>query len=77
MLRYMSKAGDELEILTVDAQTPEKDLPSERFGYPISYTRGFTFPLYNHISLTLDLPELRGAKILEKMKPDIIHVATP
>ena len=77
MLRYMSKAGDDFEILTVDSNTPEKDLPTERFGYPISHTQGFTFPLYNHISLTLDLPELRGAKILEKMKPDIIHVSSP
>ena len=77
MLRYMSKAGDDFQILTVDSQTPEKDLPNEKFGYSISHTQGFTFPLYNHISLTLDLPELRGAKILEKMKPDLIHVSSP
>ena len=77
MLRYMSKAGDDVEILTVDANTPEKDLPKEKHGYRIQHTQGFTFPLYNHISLTLDLPELKGASILEKMKPDIIHVSTP
>jgi len=77
MLRYMSKAKDDIEILTVDAHTPEKELPKEKFGYNISHTQGFTFPLYNHISLTLDLPELKGAKILEKMKPDIIHVSSP
>ena len=77
MLRYMSKAKDDIEILTVDAHTPEKELPKEKFGYTISHTQGFTFPLYNHISLTLDLPELKGAKILEKMKPDIIHVSSP
>ena len=64
MLRYMKKAGDQFEILTVDSQTDEKDLPKEKFGYPISHTLGFTFPLYNQISLTLDLPELKGARIL-------------
>lgn len=77
MLRYLSKAGDKVDILTVDAQTPEEELPKEKFGYKIDHTQGFTFPLYNHISLTLDLPELKGARILEKMRPDIIHVSSP
>ncbi len=77
MLRYMSKAGDNFEILTVDSQTPVKELPTEKFGYNIQHTQGFTFPLYNQISLTLDLPELKGARLLEKMKPDIIHVSSP
>jgi len=27
MLRYLSKAGDEVDILTVDTKTPKKDLP--------------------------------------------------
>jgi sulfoquinovosyltransferase len=77
MLRYMAKAGDKFEILTVDSQTDEKDLPTSKFGYNIAHTQGFTFPLYNHISLTLDLPELKGASILEKFKPDLIHVSSP
>jgi len=73
----MRKAGDDIEILTVDSQTKEEDLPKEKFGYNIQHTQGFTFPLYNRISLTLDLPELKGAQILEKMKPDLIHVSAP
>mmetsp|Transcript_7849 Transcript_7849/g.8990 ORF Transcript_7849/g.8990 Transcript_7849/m.8990 type:complete len:503 (+) Transcript_7849:308-1816(+) len=77
MLRYMSQANDKVEILTVDSLTKPEELPMERFGYKIEHTQGFTFPLYNHISLTLDLPELKGATILEKMKPDIIHVSSP
>ena len=77
MLRYMSQANDKVEILTVDSLTKPEELPTERFGYKIEHTQGFTFPLYNHISLTLDLPELKGATILEKMKPDIIHVSSP
>jgi sulfoquinovosyltransferase len=77
MLKFLKKAGDEVEILTVDSKTPAKDLPSEAFGYPISHTQGFTFPLYNHISLTIDLPEMKGARIMEKFKPDLIHVTSP
>eukprot|EP00980_Cylindrotheca_fusiformis_P017388 scaffold5395_cov126-Cylindrotheca_fusiformis.AAC.8 len=77
MLKFMQKAGDEVEIVTVDSKTPAEDLPSESFGYRISHTQGFTFPLYNHISLTLDLPEMKGARIMEKFKPDLIHVTSP
>jgi hypothetical protein len=77
MLKFMQKAGDEVEIVTVDSKTPAKDLPSEAFGYRISHTQGFTFPLYNHISLTVDLPEMKGARIMEKFKPDLIHVTSP
>jgi len=77
MLKFMSKAGDEVDILTVDSKTPASELPNEAFGYRIQHTLGFTFPLYNQISLTLDLPEMKGAQILEKFKPDLIHVTSP
>jgi len=77
MLKYLSKAGDKVEILTVDTNTPESELPKEKFGYKIEHTQGFTFPLYNHISLTMDLPEMKGAKIIEKLKPDLIHCSSP
>lgn len=77
MLRYMSKAGDDVEILTVDTKTPKEDLPAESFGYPIEHTQGFVFPLYDHISLTFDLPEMKGAKMMERRRPDIIHVTSP
>jgi sulfoquinovosyltransferase len=77
MLRYLSKANDHVDILTVDTKTPEEDLPKEKFGYKIEHTQGFTFPLYDHISLTFDLPEMRGANIIEKLKPDLIHASSP
>lgn len=77
MLKFLAKAGDEVDILTVDSKTPAKDLPKKAFGYPIRHTQGFTFPLYNQISLTLDLPEMKGAQIVENMKPDLIHVTSP
>ena len=77
MLKFLRKAGDEVEILTVDSKTPADELPSEAFGYPISHTQGFTFPLYNHISLTVDLPEMKGSTMLQRLKPDLIHVTSP
>lgn len=77
MLKFLAKAGDEVDILTTDAMTPAKDLPKEHYGYPIRHTQGFTFPLYNQISLTVDLPEMKGARIMETFKPDLIHVTSP
>ena len=77
MLKFLSKAGDDVEILTVDSKSPARELPKESFGYKIYHTLGFTFPLYNQISLTLDLPEMKGAQILDRLKPDLIHVTSP
>ena len=77
MLRFLNKAGDKVDILTVDSKTPAEDLPKSIFGFPIRHTLGFTFPLYNQISLTLDLPEMKGAQRMEKFKPDLIHVTSP
>ena len=77
MLKFLAKAGDEVDILTVDSKTPAEKLPKEAFGYRIRHTQGFTFPLYNQISLTLDLPDMKGAQIMEKFKPDLIHVTSP
>lgn len=77
MLKFLKKAGDDVDILTVDSKTPAHDLPKEYQGYSVSHTQGFTFPLYNHISLTIDLPEMKGAQMIERSKPDIIHVTSP
>jgi len=73
----MQKAGDEVDILTVDSKTPANELPKKAFGFRIRHTQGFTFPLYNQISLTLDLPDMKGAQMIEKFKPDLIHVTSP
>lgn len=77
MLRYLKKAGDEVEVITTDGHSDPKELPSERFGYRIHHTLGFVFPLYKQITLTFDLPDLKGAKVLERFKPDLIHVTSP
>jgi hypothetical protein len=81
LLRYLAKAGDNVEIITTECEARMKakdiELPSEIHGYPIHHTQGFIFPLYNHIALSLDLPEMLGAKIIERLKPDLIHVTSP
>jgi hypothetical protein len=77
MLKFLAKAGDDVKVLTVDGKTDQEKLPTEKFGFSIDHTQGFTFPLYNHITLTFDLPEMKGAKIMEKFKPDLIHVTSP
>lgn len=77
MLHFLHKAGDNVDILTVDAKTPQKELPTDFATFPIFHTLGFTFPLYNQISLTCDLPEAKGAQIIEARKPDLIHVTSP
>lgn len=77
MLKFLKKAGDNVDVLTVDSKTPAQDLPKSFMGFPIEHTLGFTFPLYNQISLTFDLPEAKGAAIIERRKPDLIHVTSP
>lgn len=78
MLRYLARAGDHVSILTVDSKTPKDELPSiTEYGQSIEHTQGFVFPLYEHISLTFDLPEMKGARMMERNRPDILHVTSP
>lgn len=77
MLKYLDKAGDNVDILTVDNKTPQEDLPRNFLKYAIEYTLGFVFPLYNQITLTIDLPEMKGAKMIGNKRPDLIHVSSP
>mmetsp|Transcript_14668 Transcript_14668/g.29914 ORF Transcript_14668/g.29914 Transcript_14668/m.29914 type:complete len:500 (+) Transcript_14668:229-1728(+) len=74
MLRYLEKAGDNVSILTTD-DTPSP--PKSAFGYPIATTLGFRFPLYSHVCVSFDLPELKGLRLMEKFRPDIIHITSP
>ena len=73
MLKYLHKRGDEVTIVTTD-DVP--DAPTKFLDYPIHYTPGFRFPLYKHICLTFDV-KLVAYNILKKLRPQIIHVATP
>lgn len=73
LLKYLSDAGDHVEVVTPD---DSKDPPQEYMGYPISYTPGFRFTLYNHICLSIDY-KLVGAEMIKRHKPEILHVTTP
>ncbi len=85
LLRFLSKAGDNVEIVTTEIESKVKQqsntkkaiLPTNIFGFQIHHTLGFSFPLYNHIALTLDLPDMLGAKVLERLRPDLIHATSP
>jgi len=74
MLRYLKKAGDEVNIVTTD---DHKDPPKEAFGYPIEHTLGFRFPLYDHVVVSFDLPEIKGLRMMEALRPDVIHISSP
>ena len=51
MLHFLSKAGDSVEIVCPDdTENPPKNF----LNYPISYTPGFRFSLYNAICLSYD-----------------------
>mmetsp|Transcript_29126 Transcript_29126/g.42974 ORF Transcript_29126/g.42974 Transcript_29126/m.42974 type:complete len:485 (-) Transcript_29126:235-1689(-) len=77
MLRFLDKAGDNVDILTTDSKTPKKELPKNFLRFAIEYTLGFVFPLYNQITLTIDLPEMKGAKMIGNKRPQLIHVTSP
>ena len=73
MLTYLQQAGDEVEIITADdTESP----PTEFLGFPIDYTSGFRFALYPVISMSVD-HQLKGVKMIKRLKPDILHVTTP
>ncbi|CAN0038706.1 unnamed protein product, partial [Ascophyllum nodosum] len=73
MLKFLSKAGDDVQILTTD---DKKDAPDMHLNFPIITTAGFRFPLYKHIVLTFDF-ERKGLALLDRMKPDLMHVTSP
>eukprot|EP00968_Pinguiococcus_pyrenoidosus_P018945 scaffold1960_cov242-Pinguiococcus_pyrenoidosus.AAC.15 len=74
MLKHLQNAGDRVEVVTAD-DTPEKPIASH--GYPIAYTSGFRFPLYNQIVLTFDWPDQVIPRVLRRFKPDVIHASSP
>jgi len=73
MLTYLKMAGDDVEIVTPDDTV---DPPTEFLGYPISYTPGVRFSLYNQIVLSTDF-QLEGLKMVRRFSPDVMHVTSP
>jgi hypothetical protein len=74
MLLFLEKAGDEVEIVTVD----DKERPPEYFAsFRINTIKGFRFPLYTDICLTFDVKQRSVWKSMNRFKPDIIHCSSP
>ncbi|CAN0395301.1 unnamed protein product, partial [Ectocarpus sp. 8 AP-2014] len=68
----LSKAGDEVEILTTD---DKEDRPESHLNFPITTTAGFRFILYNQACAAFNVR--KGWALIDRMKPDIIHVTSP
>ena len=74
LLKYLGKANDVVEIVTVD----DVETPPEKFGaYPINTISGFRFPLYNEICLTFDIKQRAVFKSMRRFKPELIHCTSP
>ena len=75
MLKNLRKSGDEVEVVTPDNEE-HNAAPKVVHGHRIHNLRGFKFPMYPLITLTLDL-KMRALTIMNRFRPDILHVATP
>jgi sulfoquinovosyltransferase len=73
MLKYLHRAGDKVEIVTSDL---DEKPPTNFLSFPIHTGRGFRFPLYKDVILSLDF-KMKTKKIIQRFKPDLIHVSTP
>jgi len=73
MLRYLKEFGDSVEIATPD---DKPEAPKSFLGFPITTLEGKRLPLYKEVCLTMDFRRA-AKKMLESLKPDVIHVSTP
>ena len=73
MLKFMKKAGDEVEVLTCDK---DPNAAKDFLGYPISTNRGFEWPIYPLITLTYDFA-MQTRQIMKRLSPDVVHVSSP
>lgn len=72
-LKFLREAGDQVHVVTADS---DKQPPDNFLGFPITTNRGFSFPWYKGVVLTLDFAGSVN-KVMESFRPDIIHVAAP
>lgn len=73
MLKYLSKAGDDVQIVTPD-QSP--DAPKKKFGFGIHTIKGFICPFYEGLALAFDVRQ-ESVKIFNRFKPELMHVSSP
>ena len=75
MLKNLRKAGDDVEVITPDNED-NGAAPREVHGHRVNNLKGFKFPMYPLITLTFDL-KARAISIMNRFRPDILHVSTP
>jgi len=72
LVEYLRGRGDEVLVITPDAS---KDAPTTYAGATVASIRGFRFPLYPAIRLSVGGP--RVYRLLRDFAPDVIHLTTP
>eukprot|EP01039_Chlorochromonas_danica_P007823 gene7823-8635_t len=73
MLKYLSKGGDIVEVVTTD---PDPMPPKTFLNFNIHTARGISLPMYSSVAVSFDF-RARIKKVVQAFKPDVIHVSTP
>lgn len=73
MLKYLSKGGDVVEVVTTD---PDPLPPKTFLNFNIHTARGISLPMYSSVAVSFDF-RARIKKVIQAFKPDLIHVSTP
>lgn len=75
LLHHLESRKDVVQVVTAEVVHP--DPPKEWLGFPVHYTFGITLPyFYSIMSLSADI-SLKAARVIARMKPDLIHVSSP
>lgn len=73
MLKFMKKAGDDVQVVTADR---DPDASQEFLGYKVFVNRGWELPMYKQVTLTYDFAG-STPKMIKNLKPDVIHATSP
>jgi Glycosyl transferase 4-like domain len=74
LLRHLESRQDDVQVVT--AEIVHQSPPREWLGFPVHYTAGVPLPYYSIMSLSTDI-YLKIARVLARMRPDLIHVSSP
>jgi sulfoquinovosyltransferase len=74
LLRHLASNDDEFEVITTEVVAENK--PDSWLGFPVHHTRGLRLPHYPLMSISCDWT-LKALRVIQRMKPDIIHVSSP
>ncbi|KAK1862736.1 hypothetical protein I4F81_005303 [Pyropia yezoensis] len=72
LVEHLRSRGDEVLVITPDSSA---DAPTSYAGATVASIRGFRFPLYPAIRLSIGGPKVY--RLLRDFAPDVIHLTTP